>query len=347
MARILRQVTVVRDGQHNAFTDLQFWQDCYWVSYRKGAAHVSLDGEAVISVSVDRTRFREVAHLKVPGDNRDPKLVPMSDERMATIFPSWVGGHTRRHLQQYVSFTNDGFNWETPVPILEPHWWLWRVVKHEGRYYGTAYTYRHRTTGEERCNSTDFVVSDDMLHWERISQIGSDDLKLGEAGIHFQPDGEAWVVSRSGSAGQSSYFCTAKPPYTEWHINSLNTLIHAPVILEHEGSLYVSGRRNAEMEGDTSFPFLDRYSLGVWRLQRDDSGQGSVEPVLRIPAAGDCSYPGLIKDPQGRICLSYYSQHAYHMGVEPYPFRREAEAPYNTGGLLTPDDVYFAELELP
>jgi len=53
MARILRQVTVVRDGNHNAFTDLQFWQSCYWVTYRKGSGHVSMDGAVALSVSAD------------------------------------------------------------------------------------------------------------------------------------------------------------------------------------------------------------------------------------------------------------------------------------------------------
>ena len=48
MAAILRQVTVARDGMHNAFTDLQYWQGCYLVGYRKGASHVSMDGEAVV-----------------------------------------------------------------------------------------------------------------------------------------------------------------------------------------------------------------------------------------------------------------------------------------------------------
>jgi len=41
MARIMRQVTVVRDGMHNAFTDLKYWQESYWVSYRKADTHAS------------------------------------------------------------------------------------------------------------------------------------------------------------------------------------------------------------------------------------------------------------------------------------------------------------------
>ena len=72
MARIVHQVTVVRDGQHNAFTDLVYWQGCYWVAYRKAAGHVAADGSPTVSVSTDRKRFREVAHLKVSGDNPYP-----------------------------------------------------------------------------------------------------------------------------------------------------------------------------------------------------------------------------------------------------------------------------------
>ena len=37
MANIQRLVTVTRDGMHNAFTDLIYWQGMYVVSYRKGA----------------------------------------------------------------------------------------------------------------------------------------------------------------------------------------------------------------------------------------------------------------------------------------------------------------------
>lgn len=342
MAFIKRHVTVARDGYHNAFTDLAYWQDCYWVSYRKGAAHVSLDSEACLSVSEDRTRFREAARLKVPGDTRDPKLVVMTDDRLAMIFPSWLGGHEKRHLQQYVSFSSDGFNWDDPIAIMEPHWWLWRVVPHGGKYYGAAYTYRH--DGEENPRQQ-FIVSDDMLHWETLGQTG--DIILGEADFRFQKDGEVWMVARcNAERAAPSYFCTARPPYDKWETTSLGVMIHAPAMLEHEGVLYVAGRRNAEQEGDTTFPFEMSMSLGVWRVER-----GRVEPVLRIPACGDCSYPGLVKDAAGRICMSYYSQHAYRMGVLPEIHGNDMPSQIvNWGGeanTLPQSDIFFAEIELP
>jgi hypothetical protein len=35
------------------------------------------------------------------------------------------------------------------------------------------------------------------------------------------------------------------------------------------------------------------------------------------------------------------------MGVVSPPFRLEPDTPHDKGQLLTPDDVYFAELQLP
>ncbi|MFA7372105.1 MAG: sialidase family protein [bacterium] len=341
MARILRQVTVVRDGMHNAFTDLAYWQGAYWVSYRKGAGHISIDGEAVLSVSVDRTRFREAARVKVPGDNRDPKLICLDEEHLSMVFPSWIGGSEKRNLQQYVSFSSDGFIWQEPVPILPANHWLWRVRRHAELFYGLVYSFNSSEL-KERWWRLEIMTSSDLLHWQPLAYIGDPHDGMNEADIFFRNDGEAWLISRSEVRPGQSVMAIAQPPYTDWEIVYLPTTIHCPVMTEYRGEVYLSGRRMVDIEGDDTFPFLDRASLGVWRVER-----GQVERVLCIPATGDCAYPGMVVDPEGRVCLSYYSQHAYHMGVVAPPFRLEAEAPYNQGSLLTPNDVYFAELELP
>lgn len=342
MARIIRQVTVVRDGQHNAFTDLAFWQGCYWVGYRKGASHVSPDGSPTLSMSTDRKRFREVAHLKAPGDNRDPKLIAMSDDRMAMIFASWVGGFEKRRLQQFITFSADGFEWESPQPILPESRWLWRARKHEGRYYGMTYGMIPGTTIKDLAFRQEFVVSDDMRNWRTLSQIGTDEMKLGEADVHFRPDGEAWVISRSSAKGGLSYFSRSKPPYTKWEDTRLEFLIHCPVLLEHDGTLYVSGRRIAAPNKEGPWPFPCRCSLGIWAVK-----DAKVEPVLYIPATGDCAYPGLIKDPDGRVCMSYYSQHAYDMGVVSHGYDVDVCNPKPGEAGAPVDDVYFAEIEFP
>lgn len=337
MAHIATHTTVVRDGFHNAFTDLQYWRDMYWVSYRKGSAHASMDGEAVAAVSTDRTRFREAARVKVYGDNRDPKLFPISEDRMAMTIPDWEGEYAGWALQQYITFSEDGFNWEKPVPILEKGQWLWRIREHEGVLYGLVQEIdTDRETGRNRHDLV-LMTTTDLLEWTVHCRVGPADLRLNESDIVWRPDGEAWLVARSTNAPGYSYFCSAQPPYTEWQCKPVKALIHAPVMVEHEGVVYVAGRSKPELEGVEGFP--TRCSLGVWKIEN-----GHVQPVLRIPAMGDCSYPGLVKDPEGRICMSYYSQHAYLMGVEPMVWQQTEPG---SAQALVPSDVFLAELALP
>ena len=119
-------------------------------------------------------------------------------------------------------------------------------------------------------------------------------------------------------------------------MQSLGVRIQPPCILEHEGRVYVAGRSVPVLLGESTWPFGQ--SLYVWELTR-----GQVTPVLRLPTGGDSTYPGFIKDPDGRLCISYYSQHAYCLGVLP-PFDAEvAERPE----FARVADIYFAEIALP
>jgi hypothetical protein len=328
MATMRRQVTVVRDGMHNGFTDLQFWQGCYWVGYRKGSAHASMDGTATVSVSADRVRFREAARLRARGDNRDPKLLPVNEDRMAAYFPSWTLGAGAHELQQYLAFTDNGFDWTRPEPILEPGLWLWRIRCHEKRYYGLIQNLQGDWSNGAAPHQLDLAVSDDLFNWKILARVGEVH-GLNESDIFWHPDGEAWMVARSVVRPKGSFFCSARAPYVDWKVVELEPMVHAPIFLHHAGDLYVAGRCLPPSAGNPVFPFGGS-SLGIWRVRRE-----TLEPVLHIPATGDCSYPGWIKDPEGNICLTYYSQHAYHLGVEAFS---------SAAGM--PDDVYFAELEL-
>lgn len=338
MAKILRQVTVVRDGMHNAFTDLQYWQGCYWVSYRKASEHVAMDGRAVVALSSDRTRFRELAELKVPGDNRDPKLLPVSEDRLALYWPSWTKGvPNAQALRQFITFSPDGSRWEKPQMILGPGQWLWRIRHHDGRYYGLIQNILSR--GGETRHGLELASSEDLISWRTVAHVGSEEQGMNESDIHWFDDGEAWIVARSDNEKHYgrpiSFFASARAPYSDWQVTEIPTRIHAPVFLKHKDVLYVAGRRKADE--DPTWPFGPA-SLGVWKVTR-----GAVEPVLNIPATGDCSYPGFIHDPEGRICMSYYSMHAYEHGVIPRPARQTQDQFVKLGAA----DVFFAELELP
>jgi hypothetical protein len=293
-----------------------------------------MDAHNVLAVSHDRCRFTEIATLRVRGDVRDPKLFPLGDDRMALYFPSWTEGagtieangrQRCKPIQQYMTFSSNGHDWETPVPILEKNMWLWRIRRHGDKFYGLIQNLAASWSGDEKPHQLDLATSDDLLHWTTIARVGDG---LNESDIHWREDGEAWIVSRT-IKGAQSVFASAEAPYTNWQVRDMEPMVHAPIILEHAGGLYVAGRSKPSSEGISDAPY-NGSSLSIWRLTR-----GNLEPVLRIPAFGDCSYPGFIKDPEGRICLSYYSQHAYVLGVCTWPFNENR-----------PADVYFAEIEL-
>ena len=336
MPQLLNHVTVARDGWHNAFTDLIHWRGEYWIAYRRAQSHrAHTPGEVVVAHSADRLRWREAARLKVTGDDRDPTFAVAPDGRLAVLMPVILSAGQPLSIRQFIAFSNDGFAWTTPQAILEPQHHLFRCRRHEGRYYGTDLIRR----GEAR--RLDLVVSKDLLHWEFVAQIGRDDQLLNESDIAFQPDGEAWVIARTLRKPDDSVFACARPPYTDWSVTDLKTMAHCPTLLEHGGALYVAGRCAPQREGISSWPFGG--SLGVWRVTR-----GRLELVLHIPAIGDCAYPGFIKDPEGRLCLSYYSMHAYRMGVLP-PFSTVAPGAEGrpAATAVHVSDIYFAEIELP
>ena len=350
MAHVLRQCTVTHDGMHNAFTDLVHWQGAYWVAYRKGAAHVSADSCCAVAVSYDRNRFMEVAHVRVAGDNRDPKLVVVNEHCLAMVFPSWLDGpgtlhpDKPRHLHQYVAFSDNGYDWDTPIAIRPDNRWLWRVRGHDGTFYGLDYGPPAGQAWEDKLHDLWLMRSDDLRQWQHVATIDDGTHGMGESDLVIRADGEMWVVSRSSpNKYANARFAVASPPYTDWQITELDVPIHAPAMLEHDGAVYAAGRRIIDAEGDALYYLNGGASMGVWRIDR-----GQATAVLHLPAGGDCSYPGLIHDPDGRVCMSYYSQHAYLMGVRPNVF----EATTTPSGEydfrnVSQSDIYFAELALP
>jgi hypothetical protein len=339
MARILNHLTVVRDGMHNGFPSLAYWRDAYWLSFSKGERHApSTANRGCLLVSTDRQRWLPAADTNLLGGSGGLRPLPVDDGTMAGLIATWQYSESKtRILQNMITFTTDGYRWAEPVPILPLKYSVFGIRQFQGQWYAMAYLH----DGDRR--ELFLMVSPDLLQWEQRCRIGLPEDRVNESDIIFQPDGEAWVVARTKRPGDHAWFCTARPPYTQWEFIDLKTRIHAPKILLHQGKYYVAGRCLPSELGETAWPF--GHSLCVWELTR-----GAVKPVLRIPAAGDCAYCGIIEDPRGRVCLAYYSMHAYYLGVLP-PFAAvfpTAEPAHSKQAQLVPcaNDIYFAEIEL-
>ena len=51
--------TVVRDGWYNAFTDLTYWNEMYWLCYRRGTRHGAVNSVEVVMRPNDLRRWRQ------------------------------------------------------------------------------------------------------------------------------------------------------------------------------------------------------------------------------------------------------------------------------------------------
>jgi len=69
------------------------------------------------------------------------------------------------------------------------------------------------------------------------------------------------------------------------------------------------------------------WHVALWRLVRD-----RLEPILVLPSRGDNAYPGMVVE-EGRVLMSYYSQHDVDNGPKPKPGECSSE-------------IYLAEIEL-
>ena len=350
-AKILWHGTVVRDGFHNMGPHIIRWRNMYLIGIRKAEWHFgSAAGAIHILASADRRRWRDVATLKLNGDNRDSEFVIAPDGRLAVTWvtiPSAADSAQPWGTQPYVAFTDDGHNWTEPQPILGHSHHFFSVKPFEGRYYGLNCR-RWPNPDGSRKRALELCVSDDLLSWETVSQIGPDATGMNEAAIWFDADKRAHVIARTERKPEGlAVYATAAARYTDWQLHDLPTVLHCPRVIDSKNGPLLAARHFPAKEGDVTWPF--GASLGLWRVHLDADAGCRLEPLLRLPATGDSSYSSMIRDVTGNLLLTYYSQHAYHWGVLPPFAGKVTTETMNFGDHdLTPcaNDIYLAELEV-
>ncbi len=307
-ARINWVRTVYEDGRHNAFTDIKLFGGRYYVCFRSGTSHGSLDGQIRVMASADLQHWEQVALLSTVLDDRDPKLAIWHGRL-------WVLGPTRTpnfpeelqsgvrpyHFQSVGWSSSHGSHW-SPATVFEPiHHRFWRPRQHGGAMWVAT----HCTKPEEgREDYSALLRSTDMMRWQTVSTIHEGD-RANETDIEFLADGTLVAfVRREDAGGAGTPFKTARPPYTDWEQHDQPLDVRGPMLTQAEGTLYVVGRY---MEP------TDEGSLRDTRLYRvGDDWQLEELAVLPAPdyapeRRGDNSYAGAHYVGAGELLLSYYS----------------------------------------
>ena len=359
-ARVSSIRPVVRDGWYNAWTDLIWWKEYFWLSHFRGLSHglarnttgrIAGNTFSVIRRSADLRRWHEAQVFEAPGGIVDGSGVDTAhlcatEDRLYAFFRKVSrrpGGGANNN--SYVSWTEDGVHWSEPEELSVDGFlpYTWRVRHHQGRFY-CALSYLEEGT------PIDLIVSDDGVHWTSHAEIVAPGHGCSEESeLHWRPDGELWCVIRTERA---VLYCS-RPPYTEWEETlQLPAGCDAPVMCESGGHVYLAGRCAGSGQGepgpDGTMPFdlvntfthpeiptVSSGTTGLYRLTRE-----RADLLVLMPPAYDASYPGLVSLEPGKLIMSYYSDVAYASGQ--VPLKHFPEYRYKESEC----DIYIAEIEV-
>lgn len=285
---------------HHAFTDLAEFQGHYYLCYRTGAGHVSMDGVITILRSSDMRIWEHNATIKTLGDDRDPHLLATPD-RLYVYFGVWDTIHgegtntpQRNKVRSHMASTADGESWSGVKGLYDPGWWLWRVNQIDDAFYTAGYT-ALRPAPDAR--HTRLLRSEDGVHWDLVTTVTREHM-CGEADFWQRDDGSLAMVSRTGGGNPARLF-TSNGDYTEWTDHELSEMVHAPKLAFWKDRVFVAGRGKKDGQSVTK----------LWELDGTD-----LRELLVLPSGGDTSYPGLLVIPESleeaapRLYISWYSQ---------------------------------------
>ena len=272
---------------HSAFTDLIYFRDHWWCTFREAQDHGSSNGTVRVIISENGDCWKSAALLRQEGtDLRDPKLSIMPNGHLMLIMGGIVyddqGIYQTRSPR--VVFSKDGYDWTEPRKFLAEDHWLWRVTWQDD--WAWSVSKLGEGSDPRRCM---LYRSRDALDWEWIAEfrLPQNTWNASETTLRFLPDGEMIALTRPHWIG------TSRQPYTKWSWTKMEGNIGGPnFICLPDGSLWAAGRHS---DGNPTTVLA--------RMSRE-----SYEPALTLPSGGDCSYPGLVWHGD-LLWMSYYSSH--------------------------------------
>jgi hypothetical protein len=279
---------LVADGKHNAFTALTRFQDRFWLAFRSATGHNSADGDIVLLESADAQTWNESKRLNVGPDDRDPQFLVVGQRLLL-----YVPGMSGRELTTYALHTEDGRSWSQPQPVYQPQFIVWKPCAFGGKYYAGAHKKDEVSGGKGR--EVHLVVSEDGLHWEKISTIRAGNWE-SETTLYFEPTGHVVAFLRQKYASPPCQILEADPPYQQWTPRSA-------------GVPHLSGHCVHTFRGVTYL--LSRtmdYSTRKTGTMIYTYAGGQLRPYCELPSGGDCSYAEAV-ELGDEMLVSYYSSH--------------------------------------
>jgi hypothetical protein len=232
------------------------------------------------------------------GISRQTQIVPGNGSLLRYDFDG---------VQTWVRASEDGAEWQPPLPAYKAPFRLYGVVfdPASGLYWCAAHGEPGIEPGERE---THLVNSRDGIGWDYVSTVFTSGVPdVGEAVVHFEPDGTAVVVAGANTL-TSHYQAVAAAPYTSWQLSELPDMVVGHSWFSLGGRTFLATRANHVPDSDGpiagSQPDGPRPYIAIHRLMK--GGEWRLWAV--VDSQGECSHPRLVETPTEVLC-AYTSQH--------------------------------------
>lgn len=303
--KIFTQRITENEGFNNAFTDLIYYDNQWFLSYRESDKHaLGKDGIIKILSSSDGVKWHLVKEYYVDNlDLRNGNFSVHGDKLMAYVHGSQYEGTNLVLFKDFKCDYVKGEGWKDLQTVLLDRRkgyadriegnqaWPWKVTWYKEKAYSFGY-------GKD--NFFDFYTSTNGLQFQNMFFAQSILGVPTEATLEIDDKGVFYVLSRrdQGSAiiGKSTDLGTTFEWFGEIPINNFG----GPDFVFYKGGLLVSGRES------------NKVILGYYNLETNQ-----YKKLFTLKSGGDCSYAGMvIKD--NVLWMSYYSGHENQSGTSIY-----------------------------
>ena len=302
-AQVLEVRKIWDAGAHNAFTDLIRWKNVWWCTFREAEHHVGEGGKIRVLTSTDGQEWASAALVsEADVDLRDPKFSITPDGRLMIVCGGTIYvGQGYRGRQSRVLFSNDGRIWTVPVKVLTSGDWLWRVIWHDGKAYGTAYdsNYYRVPASEDLVRSMGewtlkLFRSDDGIKWDLVGPMEVSG-QPNETTVRFLANGDLMAMVRRESGTKKGWVGITRPPFTQWTWHESDQRFGGPNFIQLPNGSLLAGTRD--------YTVADKQTTQIGWLKPE-----GIERLATLPSSGDNSYPGLVLH-EDVLWVSYYSSH--------------------------------------
>ena len=330
----MKTQVVTNDGKHNAFTDLLFWRDSFWLIYVSSPSHfASKKSRLVLLRSSDAQNWQKVMEFDGNGqDIRDPKLAIIQGQiYLYALLNKRIDPEPYKTI---VSHSNDGTTWAPFEAITPDGWLLGRPISLDE---STWYVPAHRIDQ----GSALLLQSTDGLNWSLHSTIfeGREE-RADETAIKFLNDGRIIATTRLeagssifGSPQAGTLISVAAAPFTSWTeiTRSRVTRLDGPTLFGVGDQVYAVGRHQPQVTSPIQGmgSALSRKRTAIYLVK--ENAEGLIH-LTDLPSCGDTSYAGVVTA-NGMVFISYYTN-------DP---RRDYSWIL---GMLLPTRIQIAEIEI-